>query len=247
MIRMKFGKYVFNDDFFCFCDSRPLPEFRPMSTNVDGTDGESFDELTLGPRKFTITLVAKAKTFNRLQRVARRLATALLVREPTPFVFTDENDDTGFQLSRLAVPTGGIDVEEFMRVGRWTVEFVQYDPYLYGKKQEVVLKANVSTRVKVNGNAPTYPVLTARPTGTSYWIKDNLGHRVDFKGPFVQAGFSSSQSQLRMNFLRQTAYLSPSVSDAEGLQLGSEFWAFEGRFNLRASHDTTLSWHERWL
>ena len=240
-MRMKFGSYVLSDDFNCLCVSRPLPEFRPTATQVDGADGSVFDEMTLGTRGFTIRLVSRAgQTRKERHEAVTKLARALLVREPTRFIFTDENDPSGNQLYRMAVPTGAVDVEEFVRNGTWTVEFVQHNPYLYGKENTLVLKANQSAKVKVGGNANAYPLLTAKPTGDTYWLKDNNGNWLKFGGPF-------KNSTLHGNFAKLTLKLDPSVSGAKGLLAGSVFFDFEGTMHVKASHKTTLTWRERWI
>ncbi|MBR2681420.1 MAG: phage tail family protein [Exiguobacterium sp.] len=240
-IRMKYGDYVLSDDFICIVESRPLPEFKPTSTSVDGADGESFDALTLGTRTFTITVVFKPEHDRKKRhKLARKLAGELLTREPKRFIFTDENDSDGNQLSRLAVPTGVIDIDAFVNTERWTIEFIQHNPFLIGKEVSVVLKPNESTKIKVRGDVRALPLLTANPTGTLYWLKDNDSNWLRFGGPF-------NGSTLNGNFAKQTLKLDPSVSGAEGLQAGSVFFEFKGSMYVKASHRTTLTWRERWI
>lgn len=240
-IRMKYGDYVLTDDFICIIKSRPLPEFKPTSTSVDGADGESFDALTLGTRSFAIDVVFKPEhTRKKRYELARKLARALFTRETKRFIFSDENDVDGNQLYRMAVPTGVINVDEFVNAERWTIEFVQYNPFLIGKEVSVVLKPNESTKIKVRGDVRALPLLSSNPTGTLYWLKDNNDNWLKFGGPF-------GTSTLNGNFAKQTLKLDPTVSGAEGLQAGSVFFDFLGTMHVRASHRTTLTWRERWI
>lgn len=238
MTTMSFNGYRFDRKFKAFCDSRPLPEFVDASVKIDGANGESFESLTLGVREFSITLVALNKTAKSLQTLARELTGVLAVASPKPFMFGDEVDGDGKQLVRYAVPTGVFDSEDFVRAGRWTGQFKQHDPYLYGKSRSVVLKANQPQKINVGGNAETWPYAVAKPRGSRYTLSGNGS--IVFDAPF-------SGNTLSIDFENQVARLSPNVANAAGLQTGSRFYPMRGTVTLTANAQTTLSWSERWL
>lgn len=246
-IRMKFGDYVLSDDFICLVKSRPLPEFKPSSTSVDGADGESFDALTLGTRTFAIIVVFKPEqTRKQRHELARKLAGELLTRKPKRFIFTDENADDGTQLYRMAVPVGVVDVEEFVNTERWTIEFVQHDPYRYksGAMSTAKLKAKEWTEVIVGGNAPAFPIVKAKPTGTHYTIRTNAKNtRVKYSADFGNTG----TNQLTIDFKELTAKTDKTISGAAGLSTDSKFFTFSGTMNLYATDTTVISWRERYI
>ena len=222
--------------------SRPLPEFRDVTTQIEGADGESFDGITVGVREVSFTLTAKAKTPRAVQNLARKLMSWFAVSTPKPLTFSDELDGEGIQLVRYAVPTGSFDAEEFIRAGRWTCRFKQPDPYLYGKVHEsVILPAGASVKLATGGNATTYAVAKAKMpnSANSYTIsngKQSIEYAADFSGETVTVDFE-----------KQTVRVSPSISGAPGLQVGSRFFGMRGDEQLTASHRTTLAWVERWL
>lgn len=236
--------------------SRPLPEFRPESTEINGADGESFDALTYGLREVSFVLtaaVSKSKTSQDVQKLARTLADVLAVREPKRLVISDEKSRKGEQLYRKAVPTGAFDADEFIRAGRWQCRFVQHDPYLYvsGDPGKHHLNANTLTHVKIGGNVPTWLTVKATPSsGSSEFYIKTTDDIVRFRAPF------DGQSVLTLDFEQCRASLSPSIANAEGLQTNSTFFTVGGTetmdgnaesIALRASHSCDLSWQERWL
>lgn len=230
------------------CDSRPFPEFRDSSTQIEGADGEWFDSQTIGPREFTITLVANGRLIyssEDLQALARDIGKTFMVREPKRFTFSDERDpgrpDT--QLYRLAVPTGVFDAEEFIRAGRWTCRFRQLDPFLYGYSRSEALKANTATEITVGGNAPAANLVakTTPKNGVKrYELAVVGGQSIAFKANF------DNSTELTVNFRNQTARIDKSIT-AEGLATGSRFFDFGGTLKLKANSLTTLTWTERWL
>lgn len=221
--------------------SRPLAEYRDASTKVEGADGEAFDALTIGVRECSFSVVACNKSKQGLHAAARTLAKIVTVREPSKLMFSDEVDDDGTRLYRLAVPVGTFDYDEFVKSGRWHLSFRQHDPYLYGKARSVVLKANQPQAISVGGNAPeTWPTATATPSGSTYTLGVENGQGIVIKAPF-------SGQKLTISFKTEKITVKPAVQNAEGLQIGSRFFPLAGRMTLIASSETTLSWRERWL
>lgn len=246
---VKYNGVKLNDYFIISNPSRPLPEFRDESTEVEGADGESFDGLTIGVREFSFELIAKRKTAKNVQRAARKLMSVFMVRKPKAFTFSDEKDGENIQLVRYAIPSGSFDVEEFIRAGRWTCRFKQPDPYLYGKRSEATLyPSNLRDRnkVKVGGNVPTWPeVIVDALSGNRYRISnsqfDSDGKHVKFDATFT------ASSRLVLDFEKHKATLTPSQSTG-GLVLGSRFFQLEpGSTMLYVTHKTKVSWRDRWL
>ena len=242
-IRMKYGDYVLTDDFICIIKSRPLPEFKPTSTQVDGADGESFDALTLGTRTFAIEVVFKPEqTRKKRYELARKLAGELLTREPKRFIFSDENADDGTQLYRMATPSGIVDIETFVNAERWTITFDQKDPYLY----KVITRSVKLTRdwkvVNVYGNAPTFPIAKcAKPSGKRYALVASDVGVIEYDAPF------SGSNLLTIDFANQTVKTENAIQGADGITLNSRFFEFSGTLLMCASDLTTLTWRERYI
>ena len=238
---VKYNGVKLTDNFIVGNISRPSPDFRPSSTTVDGRDGESFDGLTIGTRECSFVVTAIDKTKNGLQRAARDLMSLLRVSEPEKLVFTDENGADGTQLYRLAVPTGVLDYDAFIRAGQWTLRFIQHDPFLYGKQRSVVLKANTATKIQAGGGVPMDFVATAAPVGTWYKLEVVNGDFVKYYAPFTGG------ETLTIRTKNQTAKLAPALSTAKGLDTGSRFFQLDGDMTLKATHTTEITWRERWL
>lgn len=219
---------------------RPMAAWESAATKVDGADGEYFDSLTNGTRECSFALVAEKLTRREVQIMARKLAGVLNVRSPKRLCFTDERDMDGNQLHRLAVPDGAFDMDEFIRAGKWTLRFLQHDPYLYGKQRSVVLKTNQAQRVQVGGNAPTWAVATANPTGSRYTLGIVGGKGIMFDGPL-------NGSDMTIDFVRSSVHVAQPADGVKGLRTSSRFFALEGTMDLVASAQTTLTWDERWL
>lgn len=240
MLEMKFNGYRFNAKFKAFCDSRPLPDFVGTSTKVEGADGELFEHQAIGTREFEITIIALDKSAKALQTLARELTGVLAVRSPKPFAFSDEVDKDGNQLVRYAIPDGVFDSEDFVRSGRWTGRFKQYDPYLYGKYRSVVLKANQAQTVNTGGNAQAWPTAVSNPSGSMYTLGIDGGRGIAIAAPF-------SGQQITINFERERITCYPAIANASGIQTGSRFFPLNGSMKLKSNNKTTLSWTERWL
>ncbi len=225
-------------DFECFVTSRPMPEFIADTSTVPGLDGEEFGSLTIGTRECEIQVIALDRASSEeIQQAARTLMAALAVREPSKLVLGDEKDRDGNQLHRLAVPIGSFDMEEFVRAGRWTLRFKQFDPYLHGKSRSMQFSG--STVIETGGNAESWPVIESTPTGSSYTISGN-GKHVTYAAPF------NGSTRITMFTKAQTCRLSSDIG-GEGIQVGSRFFPLQGTMTLSASSPTTISWDERWL
>ena len=220
---------------------RPLPEFRPSMSEVQGADGMLFDGVTLGTRTVSFDIVAIAKNVNALQSAARQIASIVSARKPLELIIHDERDDDGTQLVRYAVPTGTFDADEFRKLGKWHLSFVQPDPYLYGKHRSVVMAANVQKKIDAGGNAPAWPKAVSKPTGSSYTFEAVGGDHLTFK-----ASFNGSRT-LTLDASKQTAKLSGNLSSGDGLTVGSRFFPLEGKMTLTATRKTTVTWRERWI
>lgn len=221
---------------------RPLPEFVTSSSEVEGRDGKLFDGQVIGTRSVYFDLIANATTDRELQDTARKLLGILSVRKPAKLTFSDERDGENTQLVRYAVPTGAFDSEEFRRLGKWSCEFVQLDPFLYGKSRKATIPAGKTLKVDVGGNAPAY--ITAKAShvsGTAYTLSRANGPHVTYLATF------SGSHKVAIDMSGQTVRVSPTISGAEGIRLGSRFFAIEGTVTLGATAATEIEWRERWL
>lgn len=258
-LTVSFGGHVLTKKFVVTDVKRPLPDFRAESTRVAGRHGESFDDATVGTREVSFMLVyagGRKATAQDIQDAARTLADVLLTRVERKLVFSDEKTRKGKQLVRYAVPIGSFDVEEFIRAGRWTCRFVQYDPFLYNDETKPLkLAAKTKKDVVIGGNAPTYLTVTVKPPSGAkeFWIKNASANR----GVYFKADFDG-KATLTLDFETGKATLSNAggVTKIGGLATGSRFFAVGGSetmakaataVKLEASHACTLKWRERWL
>jgi predicted phage tail component-like protein len=130
-LKAAYNGYMLTDYFVLSNLKRPLPDFRAVSTEINGRHGESFDDATIGTREVSFQLVFKQTSKYTIQDAARTLADMLATRTPQSLIFSDGKTRENKQLVRYAVPIGAFDAEEFIRAGRWTCRFVQHDPFLY--------------------------------------------------------------------------------------------------------------------
>ncbi len=214
--------------------SRPLPEFRPTATTVSGRNGDVFDGTTVGTRECSFTLTVTQTDTRQLQTLARTLASMLSTSTPKRLTFSDELDSGNNQLVRWAVPVGAFDFDAFLRAGKWTLRFVQYDPYLYGKDRSAVIPAHSTQSINFGGNAPVYPTATATPQSGTYTLSSG-GRNVTLQGEFG--------SGITLNFGEQIVYTSGACS----LHTNSRFFSCQGTMPITATAQTTITWAERWL
>ncbi len=246
--------------------SRPLPEFKPMSTACAGRDGEYFDGMTLGVRECSLSLIAADTSRKGVQDAARALMDVFAVREPKALTFSDEVDTGHIQLTRYAVPTGAFSAREFVKAGKWEVRFVQHDPYLYGQQRYTLVRRDTMTPLHTGGNATVYPIVTATPyAGTSKFDiclaepgasgSFAIVKRVEYDARYLDgtsgSGFDGS-NEITVDMGAETVSLIRSPNDYQkalrGLTLDSRFFGLEGGCVLYSYYaNATVGWRERWL
>jgi predicted phage tail component-like protein len=256
VITVTYDNVRLTDRFIIVGIKRPMPEFRPITTQVSGADGEAFDGLTVGPREVSMTLISKAKGSKGLQDAARVLMSLLAKREPARLTISDELDHNGIQLCRFAVPKGSFNEREFANAEKWDVSFVQPDPYLYGKSRAVTIKAGETLQVTAGGNAKVWPTAITSPVGSSYTISARGGH-VKYDGTLTGRRMVIDMKKQSVVFSDSPVTdISSSIAAAaarltgeagSGLRVGSKFFSIEGVEKISATHGTTLVWRERWL
>jgi predicted phage tail component-like protein len=240
-MKVTYNDYDFSKKFVTTVLSRPLPELRPASTVVDGADGESFDNLTVGKREVSIRLVATNRNPRQLQLLTRELMGALGVHAQHRLRIDDERDESGYQLYRRAYVKSA-DYREFVRSGVFDVTFEQVDPFLYGKESAVKLSPNTTETVKVGGNAPAYPTAVAKGvTGDHYTF------RIMPDGDFVRVRATALGGTNITVDCEAQRFTSSKTDVKAGLAVGSRFFAIEGTVRLAATHKTVVTWTERWL
>jgi len=248
MPTVRFNGYNLTKKFYLLDDlSRPLPEFRHVSSEIAGEDGLEFDSQTIGMRTCSFSLAADAATQVEMQRLWRELADALLVRKPVKLTFSDEKDSHGTQLVRYAVPAGIPDLTEWIKAGKMTLTFEQDDPYLYGRERAVVLKKNTTKKVQVGGNAPAHPVFTADVNGSASSVALSLLTSAGAVKRVVSVAFSAGTARkVVLDELNLSATVTPSTGST-GITTGSRFFTIDSTCYLKANAAGTLSWQERWI
>lgn len=249
MTTVWFNGYKLNDYFRVAGIDRPMPEFELSTTEAFGVDGELFDDLSLRRRELSLSLMVRNVTKREMQDKARELMGILKVSKPTNLRISDEKDPDGTQLVRYAVPVGAIQVEELPNAARWTVNFEQPDPFLYGKSRSMVLKANQYWRGDAGGGMPAWWTLTVdKPRGAEYYYfhGESTGGAVEgetiisFYAPFNGTG------KLTANCKAHTVKMSPALAGASGLTTQTRFAPLCGKLYMLSNMKATVSWRETW-
>jgi predicted phage tail component-like protein len=250
MKTVKLGGVRLNDYFAIANISRPLPEVKRQTIEVDGVDGEELVGVTLAPRTVSFDMMAKCISETKLQDMARKLMELAFSRKAVAMTISDEKDPSGSQLVRYVVPDGSFDVEEVRKAGRWRASFFQPDPFLYGKKRTAVIPGVYQNIiVDAGGNQPTPFTAVAYPTGSIYVVRARPAADTDnsrAEEVCYEADFNG-RDKLTVNTKTLKVSKQNSKSTDSGLRVESRFFMLDGKMNVTASCKTTLSWTERWL
>jgi predicted phage tail component-like protein len=146
-----------------------LPPSQLKTLEVDGRSGAYFISKKHGIKRiaFEVALISNSETD--LRSDVRTLADFLDADKPEALVCSDEPDKTDF-----AILDGETDLDEIVKVGFGTINFICPDPYSQGNT--IVTKNLVagSNSVTYNGTAPVYPTMTVTFTAsvTSFEISN---------------------------------------------------------------------------
>ena len=241
MTTVTYNGVELNEWFFVGDQKRPLPEFRVSTMQVDGADGEVYGGSTIGPRFLSFRVTSIDRTPRQLQDDARTLMALLAVRQPTALTISDERDPTNSQLVRYAVPTGSFDADEYMRAGSWVLQFVQPDPYLYGRTYSHEVNSGTPVSFAVNGNAPAEWSLAAVPnSGVTLYTFEYGTKKVVFDGAFDGTKAISVDSRTGTV---STGAVGNGLTNATTIEPVGP-----GTVELKSSSGTaTFRWTERWL
>lgn len=165
-----------------------------------------------------------------------QLAELLCTDEPAPLVLPD--DPTRYL---LAIVSGSTDLGEITDAcPSTTVTFHVGDPFYYGNKRRVEVKAGTFT-VNAGGNRPAHLAITANPSSSAAWYIRN----VDTGEQVKLASSVTSTSTVRVDMALERATVN---SQAAAVTLDSDFFTINGRTTLQLSGGSAvLEWRERWL
>lgn len=168
--------------------------------------------------------------------VRHALAELLCTDEPAPLVLPD--DPTRYL---LAIVSGSTDLGEITDAcPSTTVTFHVGDPFYYGNKRRVEVKAGTFT-VNAGGNRPAHLAITAKPSSSAAWYIRN----VDTGEQVKLASSVTSTSTVRVDMALERATVN---SQAAAVTLDSDFFTINGRTTLQLSGGSAvLEWRERWL
>ena len=136
-------------------DNSILPEVSQNTVSIPGRPGSYFFGNEIGVRQIDVEVIIFNKEARELPRYAREVAKWLYHREPVKLEFSDKPG-----AYYLASFTGGSAIEDLSKIGRATLSFVCFDPFMYGTKETVRMTSGGSCGIKNLGSAPSYPKIT---------------------------------------------------------------------------------------
>lgn len=131
-----------------------LPSSEVTTTDIEGNVGLYFVKKTHGVRVIRMDLAIIGDTPEDLMDRVEDVADWLDADKPEPLVLNDSPDRTFY-----AIVQGDTSLDEQLKYGFFTVEFICPDPYSYGAERTENLVSGVNS-ITYNGTAPTYPTMT---------------------------------------------------------------------------------------
>lgn len=215
------------------------PIMAPVNANfesVSGRHGELFKSAYFGGYDLPVDIWLRSDDRRDAAAVRHALAELLCTDEPAPLVLPD--DPTRYL---LAIVSGSTDLGEITDAcPSTTVTFHVGDPFYYGNKRRVEVKAGTFT-VNAGGNRPAHLAITAKPSSSAAWYIRN----VDTGEQVKLASSVTSTSTVRVDMALERATVN---SQAAAVTLDSDFFTINGRTTLKLSGGSAvLEWRERWL
>jgi predicted phage tail component-like protein len=131
-----------------------IPERENRTYRIPKKSGVFYDGYTYKEKVITVDFMVVNADLN---AVRRALASMLDVEEPAQLVFSDEPT-----FYWMAVPDGEVNLEEILKVGTGTINFLCPKPWAYktGESQFILTPGQTKLTVTNNGSAPTSPKFT---------------------------------------------------------------------------------------
>ncbi|GAA0434377.1 phage tail family protein [Virgibacillus salarius] len=140
---------------------RKRPPWAPIERSIleiPGLAGGYLSNSKVKPRVISVPVLLKKKNFPDLQKLKEDLADWLITDKEEPLIFDDEEDRTYY-----AVVNDELDLDEMVRYGHGTIEFICPDPYKYGEEQSHEFTNNI-LNVTNNGTAEAKPIIELEAT-----------------------------------------------------------------------------------
>lgn len=131
-----------------------LPPITRNTVKIPGRPGEIHQNTEIGMRKWEIPIRIKEENAFSLNEAIRLISEWLYSDKPEEFILAKDPN-----VYYNAYLEGETDLEEIIRVGKGTINFIAPDPYGFNRVETVIpLKSEVSS-VKVDGTYKTFPYL----------------------------------------------------------------------------------------
>jgi len=131
-----------------------LPPITRNTVKIPGRPGEIHQNTDIGMRKWEIPIRIKEENAFSLNEAIRVISEWLYSDKPEEFILAKDPD-----IYYNAYLEGETDLEEIIKVGKGTLNFIAPDPYGFNRVETVIpLKSEVSS-VKVDGTYKTFPYL----------------------------------------------------------------------------------------
>ncbi|MCC2249073.1 phage tail family protein [Virgibacillus sp. AGTR] len=134
---------------------RKRPPWAPIERSIleiPGLAGGYLSNSKVKPRVISVPVLLKKKNFPDLQKLKEDLADWLITDKEEPLIFDDEEDRTYY-----AVVNDELDLDEMVRYGHGTIEFICPDPYKYGEEQSLEFTSDVFT-IENEGTIEAQPI-----------------------------------------------------------------------------------------
>lgn len=217
--------------------SRPImPPVNATFESISGRDGELFKSAYFDGYDLPVDVWLRSDDRRDAATVRHALAKMLCATEPAPLFLPD--DPTRYL---LAIVSGETDLGEITdNCPFTTITFHICDPFYYGRKRRVEVKAGTFT-VNAGGDRPAHLKITAKPASSAAWYIRN----VDTGEQVKLASSVTNTSTVHVDMALEHATINGNTA---AVTLDSDYFVIDGRTKLQLSSGTAvLEWQERWL
>ncbi|MET3689816.1 putative phage tail component-like protein [Priestia megaterium] len=147
-----------------------LPPITRNTVKIPGRPGEIHQNTEIGMRKWEIPIRIKEENAFSLNEAIRVISEWLYSDKPEQFILTKDPS-----IYYNAYLEGETDLEEIIRVGKGTINFIAPDPYGFNRVETVVPLVNEYTNMKIDGTYKTFPYM-------KFTVKKNITY-LSYMGP----------------------------------------------------------------
>lgn len=215
---------------------RGLAESEVSTLSTSGGNGARFQRKRRPMRILKIEADIRAKNREELRENIDKINGILAVDQPVPITFFDEPDITYF-----GTPETASENDEYFFKHQGTFTIVCPDPFKYGKEQKITAATTYQTiRVVGTSDTPWTTQTTFGADADQFILEANTGLYVQLDYNFIQGDVLKIDYKYRKVTLNGKLLMTPISLQTNWLPLQP------GYMQIRASHETEISYHERY-